>query len=148
MRVRDVSLVYTCYFCYNIFYMAKIAYNKIKAGIRNKISSDLLLEFNKIKSINDLDLFFRKLFTESEKEILFRRLAAIELINSGKKYKEIKSILNVSDNTISKAKDIMAGRGYGRNPGRKIKYSEIKNKKVFKKFHRKYKGATSILDLI
>lgn len=128
--------------------MPRVTKNKISKLIENEVSIRLLAEFKKVNSKEDLYAFFNKFMTSGEKDLIFRRLAIIKLINQGKKYKEIKKILNVSDNTISNSRDIMAGRGYGQNPNRKRIYSRslIKSKPKFKKGLR-YKGAGNIIEI-
>lgn len=128
--------------------MPRAIKNKVSKIIEKEVCIRLLAEFKKVNSSEDLYTFFNKFMTAGERDLIFRRLAIIKLINRGKKYKEIKEILNVSDNTISNSKDIMAGRGYGQNPNRKKVYSRslIKSKPKFKN-HLHYKGAGNIIEI-
>jgi uncharacterized protein YerC len=102
--------------------MPRAIKNKIVENFRKEIVKELMEEFKKVDSGENMDNFFKKFMTAGEKDLIFRRIAIIKLINQGKKYKEIKKLLDVSDNTISNSKDIMAGRGYGQNPNRKKHY--------------------------
>ena len=124
--------------------MSRITAKKINKTIEKEICQELIVEFKAVNSEINLNKFFGKFMTASEKEMIFRRLAVMKLIEQGNKYKDIKKILDVSNNTISRAADILAGRGYGRNPNRKRKYSTIK--KPTKRFKRrlKYKGSAGI----
>jgi len=120
---------------------------KLDKFIEKEIISELLKEFENVNSANDLHNFFSKFFTDYEKHLIFRRIAAMKLINQNKRYTEIKKILNVSANTISKTKDILEGRGYSINPNRKRKYSGLtKLKKTIKRRGFGYKGTSGILD--
>jgi uncharacterized protein YerC len=120
---------------------------KLDIVIEKEIYQDLLKEIKNIDSHSDLDNFFNKFMTKDEKTLLLRRTAIIKLINRGKKYTEIKELLSVSDNTISNVRDILDGRGYGRNPNRKRVYSKTKDyrKKKRQTFFPDYKGAKSII---
>lgn len=86
----------------------------------------LFREIKDINSVPDLDKFLGQFFTDKEKETILKRIVIKDFLNSGKKYREIKKILDVSSNTISNVRDIIEKRGYGRNPDRPRKYSEIK----------------------
>lgn len=128
--------------------MARVIINKIlDKSIETEIKLRLLKEFKNINSCVDLDNFFRKFMTSSEKNIIFRRLAVIRLLSQGRKYRDIKEILNISGDTISKTVDIIEGRGYGKNPNRKRQYSVLMKNKIYKskKLFRPYKGAESII---
>ncbi len=127
--------------------MARRIIKELNDSAQKEVLRVLLDEIIGIKTIADLDKFLDKYITMDQKNLLIRRLAVINLINSGKKYREISELMEISDNTISNIKDIMAGRGYGRNPKRKRIYSEYKNykKKKTKKIFPKYKGAESII---
>ena len=104
-------------------------------------------ETSQISSPDDADAFLNKFLTGAEKDLVLRRAAVIKLLEDGKKYREIKEILKISKATISNTKDILSGRNYGINPGRKRQYSKSKNfeKKKRKKLFPNYKGAESII---
>ena len=127
--------------------MARTANKKFDELIESEIYRELLKELGKIHSRNDLDGFLNKFMTNDEKALLLRRVAVIKLVNQGKKYREIKELLGISGNTISNVRDILGGRGYGRNPNRKRTYSSFKDhkKKRRKTLFPKYKGAESII---
>jgi len=127
--------------------MPRTTENKISENIKKEIIKELLAEFKKVNSSENLDNFFKKFMTFGEKCLLFRRMAIIKFINQGKKYWEIKKILRVSDNTISNSRDIMSGRGYGQNPNRKRKFSKLYIKQK-SKAGLKYKGAKSIIKML
>lgn len=130
--------------------MPRAIKNKVAENVKKEVSKELLAEFKKVNSGENLDDFFKKFMTAGEKDLIFRRMAIIKFIDQGKKYKEIKKILDVSDNTISKSKDIMAGRGYGQNPNRKRVYSPFAQEKPKHKFKPglRYKGAESIVNIL
>ncbi|MHB9019964.1 MAG: Trp family transcriptional regulator [Minisyncoccota bacterium] len=129
--------------------MPRAIKNKVPLDIQNKVLDELLLEFRKVNSIENLNIFFKKFMTYGEKDTIIRRLAIIKYLNNGKKYREIKKTLCISNSTISNSRDIMAGRGYGQNPNRKKVYSRslIKSKPKFKKRLR-YKGAGNIIEIL
>ncbi len=117
--------------------------------LEKDVLQDLWKEIQRIKSGSEAEKFLDNFLTNDEKNLILRRLAAMRLIRQGKQYKEIVKLLKISKITISKTKDIMAGRGYGRNPERKRKYgssySIVTNKTKEKKMFRKYKGAESFV---
>lgn len=116
--------------------------------IEKEIYADLLRYFKRVNSHEDLDLFFNKLITLAEKNMILRRLAAMKLIKQGKKYRQIRKIYDISNDVISKASETLKGKGYGKNPDRKKKYSSFSSgKKRFKPFTRKYKGAENIINI-
>lgn len=120
---------------------------KLNLSIEKQIFGELLKELKDINSVSGLNNFFNKFFTDYEKRLIFRRIAAMKLIDQNKKYLEIKNILSVSANTISKAKDILEGRRYSIDPNRKRKYSSLSNpKKIIKKRRLRYKGTSGVLD--
>lgn len=130
--------------------MAIINNKKLDKSAEKEIYTELLKEFKRVNSFDDLDGFLNKFMTPSEKTTLFRRIAVIKLLGKNKKYRDIRKSLGISSGTISNIKDIIAGRGYSKNPDRKRKYSEFKFKKQkkFKPYFRKYKGAVNILDML
>lgn len=113
----------------------------------NEARRDLLKEFSDVHSPDDLHRFFAKFMTDKEINLIYRRLAVIKFMKQGKKYREIKEAMEISGNTISGVRDILMGRGYGRNPKRKRVFSETKDlrKKKRETFFPKYKGAESII---
>ncbi|MBU4348129.1 hypothetical protein KJ671_01305 [Patescibacteria group bacterium] len=121
---------------------------KLDKFIEKEIINELLREFKNINSIDSLNKFFDKFLTDYEKCIIFRRIATMKLLNQNKKYCDIKKILNVSANTISKTKDILEGRRYSKNPNRKRKYSTLTKHKKIRVYQRKYKGAENILNIL
>ena len=128
--------------------MARRICKKLDKTIETEICRELLKEFKGVNSFEGINDFFSKFMPDKEKEAFFRRLAVIKFINQGKKYREIKEIMEVSGNTISNVRDILEGRGYSKNPDRKRVYSLDKEYGLKRrKFVRKYKGATSILDM-
>ncbi len=128
--------------------MAIIRNKKIEKNLEQKVYWALLEEFKKVKTPEEIDDFFEKFMTSNEKTIFVRRFAVMYLLGQNRKYRDIKDLLQISSGTISNIRDIKAGRGYGKNPNRKRKYSSWKTDKKFKKFTRKYKGATNIIDLL
>ena len=130
--------------------MAIIKNKKLDKAVKKDVYVKLLKEFKKVESFRNLDDFLNKFMTPSEKIVFIRRIAVMKLLEQKRKYRDIKELLDISSGTISKINDIIAGRGYGKNPNRKRKYSEFKFKehKKFKSFTRKYKGATNIIDFL
>lgn len=127
--------------------MARRISKKLNINIEKGVRRSLLKEFSGIASSDDLHNIFSKFLSEKEINLIYRRLAVIKFIKQGKKYREIKEIMEISSNTISNVQDIIMGRGYGRNPKRKKVYLEIKyfRKKKLKKIFPPYKGAESII---
>ncbi len=131
------------------FSMGRKHIDKLTGDLERESLRNLWNEIQKIKSPDGAAKFLDDFLTTEEKKLVLRRLTIIHLVKQGKKYKEISKLLKVSKITISRTKDILAGRGYGRNPGRKRRYgssySIIKKKRKEKKLFRKYKGAESII---
>lgn len=123
---------------------------KLNKNTEREATLQLLKEFKDINSCEDLDKFFNKFLTIAEKNLILRRVVVMKLINQGKKYREIRKSLDISNNTISNTRDVLEGRGYGKNPNRKRKYSTLANpkKNKSKSFYRRYKGAENILNII
>ena len=128
--------------------MARINNGKIDKSAEKEIYTELLKELKAIDSSDQLEKFLNKFMTPSEVVLLFRRIAVIKLLGKKKKYRDIKEILGISSGTISRAADVIAGRGYSRNPNRKRKYSTTTKRGKFKHYGRKYKGAENIINLI
>jgi uncharacterized protein YerC len=128
--------------------MSIVRNKKIERDLEKVAYGELLGEFKKASSLEGLNKFFDKFMTPSEKVLFVRRFTVMKLLERGNTYKEISELLEISSGTISNIRDIMAGRGYGKNPDRKRKYSVDKTIRKSKRFTRKYKGATNILDLI
>ena len=128
--------------------MAIISNKKLEKSLGREIYSELLKEIRKIDSPSDLDYFFDRFMTVGEKTVFLRRVGVIQLLKKKLKYRDIRELLGISSGTISKVNDIVAGRGYSRNPDRKREYSVIKRRANLKKRGLRYKGAQNILDLI
>lgn len=109
--------------------MAIINNKKLDNSIKKEIYTELLAEFKRINSFDNLDSFLNKFMTPGEKTVFLRRIAVIQLLKQNKKYRDIRKLLGISSGTISKVRDIIAGRGYSKNPNRKRKYSAFKFKK-------------------
>ena len=127
--------------------MGRRILKKLNTSNKNSAREILFKEFSGISSPADLHRVLSKFLSDKEIEIIHRRFALVELINQGKRYRQIKELMEVSGNTISNVKDMLVGRGYGRNPKRKKVYSEVEYFKKEKptKLFRKYKGAESII---
>ena len=128
--------------------MAIIKNKKLDKALGKEVFAELLKEFQKVNSFNRLEEFLNKFMTFGEKTLFIRRIAVIKLLERKISYRNIKSLLDISTGTIRKINDIVAGRGYGKNPNRKRKYSTFLNQKPFKPFRRKYKGAPNLIDLL
>ena len=129
--------------------MARLHIERMSNILEKESLQKLWDEIQKIKSPDGTAKFLDNLLTNEEKKLVLRRLAVVSLLKQGKKYREIVKLLKISKITISKIKDMIAGRGYGRNPQRKrvygSSYSVLKSKVKEKKHFRKYKGAESII---
>ena len=127
--------------------MARVANKKLDKSFEKEVVKELLKEIGGVVSKNDLYEFFNKFMTDSERQLIFRRIATIKLLGRGEKYRKIREILNISNDTISNVQDILKKRGYGRNPDRKRKYSPLilnKQKRRRKYLLPRYKGGESI----
>jgi len=113
----------------------KVSDKKLTAVLRKQSLGRLLNEIKMVKSAADLDKFLGEIFTKDEKEMILRRIIVADMLERKLKYREIKKALSISHLTISKVKDMLAKRGYGRNPGRKRVYSsDIGRKRRRQKF--------------
>ncbi|MCL5017616.1 MAG: trp operon repressor [Patescibacteria group bacterium] len=120
---------------------------KINKALEKEVIAILLKEFKNISSESDLYNFFDRFMTGIEKDKFFKRIAVIALLNKNNKYRDIKKEYCISGNTISRARDVLEGRGYGRNPNRKRKYSNFSgSKKPVKRRRSRYKGTSGFLD--
>ena len=122
----------------------QVSNKKLSPGQRKKALKVLLLKVQTIKKQSDLNKFLGLYFTRDEKEIILRRLVIADMLEEKVKFRDIKKALNVSHLTISKVRDILEARGYGRNPGRKRVYSS-RRKRRERPLLGYYKGAPSIL---
>lgn len=128
-------------------YTMKVSNKKLTAVLRKRSLGRLLNEIKIVKSAADLDKFLGEIFTKDEKEIILRRMIVADMLERKFKYREIEKALGISRLTISKVRDILAKRGYGRNPDRKRVYSgDLDHKKRRQKpLLGYYKGAASII---
>ncbi len=127
--------------------MSKIPKNKLNPKLKNDAASKVAAELQRISSREAADKFLDTFFTDGEKDHILRRIGAMILLSNGKKYRDIKEELQISSNTLSYVRDIMLGRGYGRNPERhKVRAARPavpkKSRRLFPKY---YKGAKSII---
>ena len=82
-------------------------------NLEELIWEGLLQEFNRTKSLKEIDRLFDILTTAQERETIARRLAVFSLIRKGLSYKEISKKLWVSPLTISTIKkSIINNSGY------------------------------------
>jgi len=123
----------------------KISNKKLTAVLRKQSLGRLLNEIKMVKSATDLDKFFGEILTENEKEIILRRVIVADMLERKLKYREIEEVLGISSLTISKVRDMLVKRGYGRNPDRKRVYSLNHKKPKQKPLLGYYKGAASII---
>lgn len=128
--------------------MARTIIKNLDGKLEKESLRKLTEEIRKVGSVAELSDFLSKFMTAGEKKLILRRLAVIDMINHGKKYREIKEILEVSNNTISNARDIIEGRGYGNDPNRKRKYSPLVRRSKKKPYRLKYKGADGLGTLL
>ena len=130
-----------------IIYTMKVSDKKLTAVLRKQSLGRLLNEIKMVKSAADLDKFLGEIFTKDEKEIILRRIIVADMLERKLKYREIKKALSISHLTISKVRDMLAKRGYGRNPGRKRVYSSDigRKRRRQKPLLGYYKGAASII---
>ncbi len=129
--------------------MKHILKKKLPLGLEKKSLAELTREMKKIDASEDLFPFFKRYFTDSERDMIVRRAAVGILLKDKVSYRKIRDSLEISQGTISRTRDLLDGRGYGRNPNRKRKYgssySILKKKRKEKKLFRPYKGAQSII---
>lgn len=131
----------------------RVAKRKLNESLEVEAVKVIFGKLKDIRSAGETEKFLNTFFTARERDGILRRVAATILLAKGEKYRDIEDRLDISKGTISKAKDIMSGRGYGRNPGRRKQKERVeivsswpkKKKRIFPK---KYKGAKGILDLI
>lgn len=119
------------------------ASKKLTKTQRKKALAMLLPKMRVLKKQSDLNKLLDLLFTKDEKEIILRRLIVGDMLERKVKYRDIAKTLNVSQITISKVRDILEARGYGRNPHRKRAYSYRKKKE--RPLLGYYKGVPSII---
>lgn len=122
----------------------KVSNRKLTAVLRKRSLGKLLNEIKTVKSATDLDKFFGEIFTKDEKEMILRRITVADMLERKFKYREIEKALDISRLTISKVRDMLAKRGYGRNPDRKRIYSDHKKQRR-RPLLGYYKGAASII---
>ena len=125
----------------------KVSNKKLTEILKRRALEKLLNEIRAVKTVADLDKFFDEILTKDEKEVILRRITVADMLEKKFKYREIEEILRISRLTISKVRDMLEERGYGRNPRRKRIYSLSVNQK---RRRRKpllgyYKGAESII---
>jgi uncharacterized protein YerC len=127
--------------------MPKIKKGKISLELKVQSLDILLKRISEIDTISKLDKLLDDFFTEREKEIILRRLAAIVLLKKKIKYRDIENMLDISRATISRAKQIISGDGYGKNLKKKTPSQSFlpKKKEKRKKLLPPYKGAESII---
>jgi uncharacterized protein YerC len=77
--------------------------------------------------------------------MILRRIVVVDALERRLKYRDIQENLGISSKTISKVRDILDMRGYGRNPNRKRIYSNNSKKIGRKPLLGHYKGAASII---
>ncbi len=125
----------------------KVSNKKLTVVLRKQSLERLLDEIKMVKTTADLDKFFGKILTKDEKEMILRRITVADMLERKLKYREIEESLSISRLTISKVRDMLAKRGYGRNPGRKRVYSgDADHKRRRQKpLLGYYKGARSII---
>jgi uncharacterized protein YerC len=124
----------------------KVSNKKLTIALKKRSSERLLNEIKMVKTVADLDKFFNQILTKDEKEIILRRITVADMLERKLKYREIEESLRISRLTISKVRDMLEKRGYGRNPHRKRIYSRVNHgKRREKPLLGYYKGAASII---
>ncbi|OGY60319.1 MAG: hypothetical protein A3B23_00250 [Candidatus Colwellbacteria bacterium RIFCSPLOWO2_01_FULL_48_10] len=111
---------------------------------RQKALEILLREIAAVKTGMNLGRLLDLLLTYHEKEAILRRLTIGNMLKHKNTYRAIGKALGVSAITISKVRDILEARGYGRNPQRKRIYSRDKDTED-RPLLGYYKGARSIV---
>jgi uncharacterized protein YerC len=130
--------------------MARISKKKLTPELTGECLRLLCEKIVKIGTPTELERFLDIYFTPIEKNTILRRTAAIILLKNKTKYRDIENLLDISRATISKAKQISSGDGYGKNLKKRRQPSKeyvtpIPIKKKRKKTFRPYKGAESII---
>jgi uncharacterized protein YerC len=124
----------------------KVSNKKLTIALKKRSLERLLNEIKMVKTVADLDKFFNKILTKDEKEIILRRITVADMLERKLKYREIEESLRISRLTISKVRDMLEKRGYGRNPHRKRIYSHVNHRKRREKpLLGYYKGTASII---
>lgn len=124
----------------------KVSNKKLTIALKKRSLERLLNEIKMVKTVADLDKFFNKILTKDEKEIILRRITVADMLERKLKYREIEESLRISRLTISKVRDMLEKRGYGRNPHRKRIYSGVNHgKRREKPLLGYYKGTASII---
>jgi uncharacterized protein YerC len=130
--------------------MPRTPRKKMNPGLIKRCLELLFDKIEKIGTLTELEKFLDIHFTPVEKNTLLRRFAAIILLKDKIKYRDIENLLDISKATISKAKQISSGDGYGNNLKKRSALSRkyvtpIKIKEKRKKLLPPYKGAESII---
>lgn len=128
--------------------MARISKKKLTPELTGECLRLLCEKIVKIGTPAELERFLDTYFTPIEKNTILRRTAAIILLKNKTKYRDIENLLDISRATISKAKQISSGDGYGKNlnkRSRPLKKYSTPEKGKRKKLLRSYKGAESII---
>lgn len=129
----------------------RVAKKKLTADLEKRALSILLPNIKVIGTAANLNRFLDTVFTKNEKEVILRRMLVAEMLKKHEKYREIERKLEISKITISKIKDILEKRGYGRNPHRKRidrSYTDpafVKRKGGSRPLLGRYKGTRSII---
>lgn len=120
---------------------------KLKDSLRRDAFAKLLFQIRTVKTIAGIEHLLDLIMTSDEKEVVLRRMIIADMLENKFSYRQIEKSLGVSHITISKVRDILECRGYGKNPNRRKVYSVInsKNKKRTKPLLGYYKGAASIV---
>ena len=138
---------------YDILWNMRLSKKKLNPISQQRALSVLLPYVKDIRITAGLENFLGMIFTNQEKEVILRRMLVIDLLRNGMSYREIERKLEISKITISKIKDILEKRGYGRNPKRKRtkivyynpKYNSSGRKKKDRPLLGYYKGTASII---
>ena len=121
----------------------QVSNKKLTGAQRKKALGMLFVRTRALKKRPDLNKLLDLFFTKGEKEIILRRLIVSDMLEKKVKYRDIRKTLGISYLTISKVRDVLETRGYGRNPQRKRVYSHRKRRE--RPLLGYYKGAPSIL---
>jgi uncharacterized protein YerC len=100
--------------------MAKTSKKKLSRELKNSALELFAANLKNAGSADSAGKLLDRFFTPTEKEIILRRLTAAIMLGKGQKYRKVQGVLRISRNTISKAKRILSGDGYGRNLRKRI----------------------------
>lgn len=118
----------------------KLSGKKLTGAMHTEARKELMRYVRNLQSVVEMDQAFRLIMTSEEYDTVLRRMMIAKLLTDGVRYKKIVEQLGVSKLTVSKVRDLLALRGYGRNPARHRVYSSWRKEPKRKPRFGYYKG--------